>query len=97
MGSATAHVPRVHACGHRSCRPAFKTVLGAQVRDLRRSRGLTQEVLPEELGVTPRYLAGIERGERNLTLDSVDMLADQLGVVALALLDPAAELTRRDA
>jgi transcriptional regulator with XRE-family HTH domain len=36
--------------------------------------------------VTPRYLAGIERGERNLTLDSVDALADQLGVPAKALL-----------
>ena len=72
---------------------ALKAVLGAQVRDLRRSRGLTQEGLAEELGVTPRYLAGIERGERNLTLDSVDMLAGQLGVVALALLDSAADLT----
>lgn len=65
---------------------ALKTVLGAQVRDLRRARGLTQEALAEELGVTPRYLAGIERGERNLTLDSVDALASQLGVPAAALL-----------
>jgi transcriptional regulator with XRE-family HTH domain len=64
----------------------LKMALGAQVRDLRQSRGLTQEGLAEELGVTPRYLAGIERGERNLTLDSVDALADQLGVPAKALL-----------
>lgn len=64
----------------------LRSVLGAQVRDLRRSRGLTQEGLAEELGVTPRYLAGIERGERNLTLDSVDALAEQLGVDALVLL-----------
>lgn len=40
---------------------------------------MTQEQLAEELGVTPRYLAGVERGERNLTLDSVDALAKQLG------------------
>lgn len=64
----------------------LKTVLGAQVRDLRRARGLTQEALAEKLGVTPRYLAGIERGERNLTLDSVDALAVQLGVPAATLL-----------
>lgn len=69
----------------------LRSVLGAQVRALRRSRGLTQEGLAEELGVTPRYLAGIERGERNLTLDSVDALAVQLGVDALALLDPEAQ------
>lgn len=57
------------------------------MRDLRRSRGLTQEKLAEELQVSPRYLAGIERGERNLTLDSVDVLAGRLGVVAQALLE----------
>jgi transcriptional regulator with XRE-family HTH domain len=67
----------------------LKSVLGAQLRELRRSRGLTQEGLAEELGVTTRYLAGIERGERNLTLDSVDALAVQLGVEARSLLVPA--------
>ncbi|AJM78275.1 XRE family transcriptional regulator [Rathayibacter toxicus] len=65
----------------------LKTVLGAQLRDLRRSRGMTQERLAEELGMTPRYLAGIERGERNFTLDSVDVLAKQLSVESLDLLD----------
>lgn len=30
--------------------------------------------------MTVRYYAGLERGERNLTLDSVDVLAEQLGV-----------------
>lgn len=65
---------------------SLKAILGAQVRDLRRSRGLTQEGLAEELGVTPRYLAGIERGERNLALDSVDALAEQLGVPSAELL-----------
>ncbi len=55
------------------------------MRDLRLARRLSQEGLAEELGVSTRYLAGIERGERNLTLDSVDALADQLGVEAHAL------------
>lgn len=64
----------------------LKKVLGAQVRDLRHARHLSQEGLAEELGVSTRYLAGIERGERNLTLDSVDVLAEQLGVEAHALI-----------
>ncbi|WP_282859983.1 helix-turn-helix domain-containing protein [Pseudoclavibacter helvolus] len=64
----------------------LKKVLGAQVRDLRLVRHLSQEGLAEELGVSTRYLAGIERGERNLTLDSVDALAEQLGVEAHALI-----------
>ncbi|MDN3445803.1 helix-turn-helix transcriptional regulator [Microbacterium sp. APC 3901] len=65
---------------------SLKSILGARVREIRRARGLTQEALAEQLGVTPRYLAGVERGERNLTLDSVDALAEQLGVDARSLL-----------
>jgi transcriptional regulator with XRE-family HTH domain len=64
----------------------LRSVLGAQVREIRRLRGFTQEALAAELGVSPRYLAGIERGERNLTLDSVDALAGQLGVESVSLL-----------
>lgn len=75
---------------------SLKAVLGARVRDLRRSRGLTQEKLAEQLDVTPRYLAGIERGERNLTLDSVDALAAQLGVAAAVLLDPGVGFAPRN-
>ena len=60
--------------------------LGANLRVERHRRALTQEALAEHLGVTARYLAGIERGERNLTLDSVDLLASRLDLDALGLL-----------
>ena len=63
--------------------------LGANLRAERHRRALTQEALAEHLGVTARYLAGIERGERNLTLDSIEALAEQLDV------DPHSLLTRR--
>ncbi|WP_084344588.1 helix-turn-helix domain-containing protein [Microbacterium resistens] len=59
---------------------ALKSALGEQLRAIRLTRGLTQEQLAEQLSVTPRYLAGIERGERNLTLDSIDVLANELDV-----------------
>lgn len=64
----------------------LKHRLGRNLRALRVSRGLTQEKLAEQLDVTPRYLAGIERGERNLTLDSIDALAEALRVDNVALL-----------
>lgn len=66
---------------------ALKSALGEQLRAIRLARGLTQEQLAEQLEVTPRYLAGIERGERNLTLDSVDVLAQQLRVTPSLVLD----------
>ena len=70
---------------------SLKSTLGAQVREIRRARGLTQEALAEQLEVTPRYLAGVERGERNLTVDSVDALAKQLGVDARSWLEVKVE------
>ena len=61
------------------------------VRAERQRRRLTQESLAEFLGVTPRYLGGLERGERNLTLDSIEALAEQLDIDPLQLLvGPAA-------
>lgn len=65
---------------------ALKSILGSQLRALRKARGLTQEAIAEDLGFTPRYYAGIERGERNLSLDSVDDLASKLAVPTSSLL-----------
>ena len=62
--------------------PSLKLILGARVHEIHKSRDITQEFLAEQLGVTPRYLVGIERGERNLSLDSIDALAARLGVDA---------------
>lgn len=46
--------------------------------------------------MTVRYLAGIERGERNLTLDSVDDLAQRLGVDPIDLLSEGTGLLAPD-
>jgi len=70
----------------RSVSEPLRKRLGANLRAERHRRALTQEALAEHLGVTARYLAGIERGERNLTLDSVDALASRLDLDALGLL-----------
>ena len=64
----------------------LKKRLGANLRAERRRRNLTQEKLAEQLGFSARYLAGIERGERNLTLDSVDSLAADLELDTRTLL-----------
>ncbi|MBX3088782.1 MAG: helix-turn-helix transcriptional regulator [Cryobacterium sp.] len=60
--------------------------LGANLRSYRSRENVSQEKLALRIGLTPRYLAGIERGERNLTLDSVDALADRLGIDSSKLL-----------
>lgn len=62
-----------------------KTV-GANLRRVREERGFSQEAFADVLDVHRTYLGGVERGERNLTLKSVERLAARAGVDASALL-----------
>lgn len=54
--------------------------LGRELHRIRIERGLSQEALAAELGVHRTYIGGVERGERNLTLQSVEQLAAALDV-----------------
>ncbi len=60
--------------------------LGQRLRSYRLERGLSQESFADLLQVHRTYMGGIERGERNLTLRSVERIADRLGVDPLELL-----------
>jgi XRE family transcriptional regulator, regulator of sulfur utilization len=53
---------------------------GSRVRDLRKKRGWTQEQLAEAAGHHWTYVGGIERGERNVTLQVVADIARALDV-----------------
>ena len=61
--------------------------LGANLRALRKERGLSQEDMGEFLGIDRTYVGAIERGERNPSLRVVQDLADGLGILAIELLD----------
>ena len=73
----------------------LQRTVGENVRRYRKSRGLSQEEFAEVLDVHRTYLGGIERGERNLTLRSVERLADAIGVAPLELLRTASRTRRR--
>jgi len=61
--------------------------LGTTVRKLRQQLGLSQEGLAERADLHRTYIAGIERGGRNITLKSVDKLAKALNISVADLLD----------
>jgi len=68
----------------------LQATFGRNLAAYRKERGLSQEALAEVLGVHRTYMGGIERGERNLTLKSVERIAERLEVPPLYLLrDPS--------
>ncbi len=67
-------------------RGPLNVTLGANLRAIRQSRGLSQQDFAHHLGYDRTYVASVERGQRNLTLDTVSDLADRLGLDALDLL-----------
>lgn len=56
-------------------------VFGDTVKKLRTRRGLSQEKLAELCGLHRTYIGGIERGERNVSLMNILLLARALGVM----------------
>ncbi|MBE6394275.1 MAG: helix-turn-helix transcriptional regulator [Lentisphaerae bacterium] len=53
---------------------------GNRVRELRIAQGLSQEVLAQKAGLHRTYIGGIERGERNVSLENIQKIAVALSV-----------------
>jgi transcriptional regulator with XRE-family HTH domain len=71
--------------------------LGANLAAVRKGLGLSQEAFADVLGIHRTYVGGLERGERNVTLRTVERLAGSLGVPVDHLLaaPPATARPRR--
>ena len=54
--------------------------LGERIREERQRLHLTQAALAEAIDISDTYMGAIERGERNLTLDTLVRLVNRLGV-----------------
>ena len=61
-------------------------LLARNLRRLRRQRGLSQEEAAEKCGLHRTYVGAIERGERNVTLSTLQGVASAFHVDPLLLL-----------
>jgi transcriptional regulator with XRE-family HTH domain len=64
----------------------LQRAVGRNLRAYRLDRGLSQEAFADVMGVHRTYMGGLERGERNLTLRSLERIAERLNLPPLDLL-----------
>ncbi|UPJ18317.1 helix-turn-helix domain-containing protein [Bacillus cereus] len=58
----------------------FLKLIGENIRFLRKKRGLTQEELAERINLQQAYIGGVERGERNISMLTLQKIANGLEV-----------------
>lgn len=63
-----------------------KVQFGQRLRELRKSSGLSQEALAYAAELDRSYVGGVERGEYNISLVNICILARALGVLPHELL-----------
>lgn len=64
----------------------IRTILAENICDYRRCKNLSQELLADKCGLHRTYIGSVERGERNVTLSTLEVLAEALGVSVPELL-----------
>jgi len=53
-------------------------LVGKNIKRIRKEKKLTQEELAEKCDLQTSFLAGVERGERNITLQTLEKIANGL-------------------
>ena len=75
----------------------IKKIIGNNLRFIRFQTGLSQEKFYEQFDLSPKYLASIERGEVNMSVEFLANLATALNVslTELILEDPAKVILKK--
>lgn len=66
----------------------LRLVFAKNVRLARIHQGMSQERLASEAGLDRAFVGSLERGQRNISIDNVELIARAIGLVASDLLDP---------
>ena len=61
--------------------------LGARIRELRKVKGYSQETFARKSGIDRTYIASVEAGKRNISIDNIKKIADALNVTLHDLFD----------
>lgn len=72
----------------REKRMKLRLLAAKRIRQIRESKGLSQEGLADIAGLHRTYVSSVERGERNISIDSLERLAEALRVDVRMFFEP---------
>ena len=58
----------------------LRDVFSKRLREVREANHLSQETLGSRAGLHRTYIGSVERGERNVSIDNIEKLANALGI-----------------
>lgn len=74
---------------------SLRAVLAENIRAYRKKHKYSQEELADLCELHRTYIGSVERGERNVSLSTLEVFARTLGVSVPELLTPRAEYVRK--
>ena len=73
-----------------------REILAQNVKQIKKERGLTQFDLSELTGLSVREIGKIERSQVSITLDTLQKLADGLGVTVIKMISEQYNVSRSE-
>ena len=61
-------------------------IVASNIKKFRKKLNISQEELAERAGLHRTYIGGVERGERNITLDTLQTIATALNIAPVELI-----------
>jgi len=63
----------------RKLKQTARVVFAKNMRERRKQAGFSQESFAEACGLHRTYIGSVERGERNISIDNMELIATTLG------------------
>lgn len=67
---------------------SLRLVFAHNVRLMRINAGMSQERLADEAGLDRTFVGTLERGQRNISIDNIELIAKAIGMPAHELMHP---------